>query len=308
MASAWYIGNTKFTGNSSRIHMRMSLDSIGAPLLRPVVSCKFSAYASIVRYGTPSVFIDELWYLDEMVARVTKTDENILEFEAFNPKGIAAVGKIMAASSLMVKISRLSWPGKSWGLSGDLRFATFRPYNSSGQYARTDMFMFDYRITNISVTTSEAPFSAYKNVNFDSYIILHKSGGDLALRMNMRCPGGGGRYTTTNKKAKRFAKVVIGLGHVHLIYPDKQQDRSAVVKTSLRESSAIWNMSNLTLATALPLNVYRQPITPVAQTAMYANISSVEVDGAPIKVRLGQGRLSYHQPYVQPLPSFFRTP
>lgn len=307
MASAWYIGNTKFTGNSSRIHMRMSLESIGAPLLRPVVSCKFSTYASIVRYGTPSVFIDELWYLDEMVARVTKTDENILEFEAFNPEGIAAVGKIMAASSLMARISRLNWPGKNWRLSGDQRFVTFKPYSSSGQYARTNMGMFDYCITDISVTTSEAPFTAYNKVNFDSYIILHKSGGELALRMNMRCPSGGGKYTTTSKKAKRFAKVVIGLGHVHLIYPVKQQDRSSVVKTSLRESSAIWNMSNLILATALPLNVDRPLITPPAQGAMYANISSIEVDGAPIKVRLGQERLSYHRPYVQHLPSFFRT-
>jgi hypothetical protein len=281
------------------------------------VSCKFSQYASIVRYGTPSVFIDELWYLDEMIARVTKTDENIVEFEAFNPKSISAVAKIMAINCMFSGMSRMYICGKRTRLnfSDGNNSITLAPIVSSKQYANTNIGMLDCLITGVTVTRSVIP-RGHNPVRFNSRTRLRfgRSGDKLRVGVEISAGGCNSHSTPTNKKAKDAVKVVVGLSQVHLSYfsaaqdsKDEEGSRMGVELLTAGYISSYASSMHKMRAPTPYLSISDQDSSLGPERHILTKVLSIEVDGAPIKVRTGRARLSYHIPYEPLQPSFFYT-
>lgn len=294
----------KYGSNSTKLHKKMSLMAHDSPLLRPVQAIKFSAHCSVVRYGAPSVFIDELWYADEMVARVSKTENTCLEIEVFNPKGQLALGKLMAADSLISRIL-LSPTSPSRGNSRH-QFSHFRSestgytelnlfqsvYSANGQYANTDMYAFKYKYTGVPQFTSQSSTQLYYNnyANNSPILISYNS---FHLRV-----------------AKRLERGVVfvqrGLGsHPAFRGNNKTFTDSCKITCSVESVvQPIINYSQLMSKSFSKMPTPEQRVSPVVAMA----VTSIECDGKPVSINWYRERYRSLEAGLHKFPSIFLSP
>lgn len=284
MPSPIFIGNNnnKYQANSSKLHLKMSMSRLEAPLLRPVISMKFSSYASIVRYGSGSVFIDELWYCDEMIARVTKTEPTSLELEVFNPLNNLRIAKLSCANKLLWKVYQTGRKSRAWHRDGD--HTIFNVYPSGGQLRDFSAHNFLYKfletpfIKNHYSLLAEQPIDnlqrdqihVCKNLNFGLLILLKSPVFSI------------GPYSVSRKRFSRSVKFTMSVALT-------TYDRHVDFPPGGPRSGSFYSSR-----TDIPQSVY-----------MY--IGSIEIDGSPIKYRLSRSRLQ-ENPALLPHPPLISCP
>lgn len=281
MPSAWTIDGIKYSGNSTKQHIRMSLGMLDAPLLRPVRAAKYSNYASIVRYGTPQVFIDELWYADEMIARVTKTDPNIIEFEVFNPCNIR-LPKLMCASRLLHDIrlfggvkdviskrregipdSSSTDPGE--GYSCSIMYSPIR----TKQLANVDASAFQYRV-------DEVPVICGLSRSANTFMCIQKKldNGNLHVLQDLEIGA-----VWFNKTFSSHARIVMAVHAIH------------VTRGGTQTPPSFRNIS---------VNTFVDPSSNWRGSQLLLSVLSVQVDGSPISFRPRQSPRLYPAEYWRP--------
>jgi hypothetical protein len=173
--------------------------------------------------------------------------------------------------------------------------------------------MFDCLITGATVTRSFIPRGS-NPVRFNSHTRsrFRKSGDNLVVGVEISNGGCSSQSTQTNKKAKDSVKVVVGFSQVHLSYfyaaEDSQDEEGAKMGverlTTGYMSSYASSMHKMRAPTPY-LSISDQGSPLGFDGYIFTKVLSIEVDGAPIKVRTGRARLSYRIPYEPLQPSFF---
>ena len=148
---SFYVDGISYQPDSAFRHLNMSKRRGDKPMLLPVNAIRYKLFTSVVRYGSQHAYIDEIWCLDQMIARVSYLGGKSIEFEIFAADGAFCRRKVEAANSALYDVSCVSQSAAS----------TFGSVNTYSRLRRHNGYKYKQDPTHFGTAALEQAYAVY---------------------------------------------------------------------------------------------------------------------------------------------------